>query len=1288
MPKSIIGAVIIFSLLLLAFTQAAQSPQTDILKQYQKIQSEAKNYRLFSYNDGAPKGNYYSTMVDNFGYLWIVTDGAQVHRFNGSSFMDVLAQLPATERDSLLDSSLTQDNDKRIYLTGKHYLYRWNGYKLLKYAFPKDDRIRECRMINGKLLAVGTKGYAVLNYDKWAYIRISTTYDIYEGLFIYRPNRDQSSLSKWEEQECYVDNKNRLYLLHYYKYYRDGKNNACFIAPEEDFNISRYSAAGIETLPCLTKAERHKLFFQGKLEFSPVFWINPQSEVSIVFRGTEYRYQLDASKGAFCQNILKNCKLLYCNSSLGSPHKVIAYSRADTLFIEELGYPQPEYYYPNYRTDRNYHISYKQGWLTIHQNYSVSEELLKVVPGLSYMIPVITPELNTSSVYRRGQNLYKGNNIVYVLPDPKLTGLHTVYLIDVAKNTCQTLQVADEALSLSILDYNVNNNSVLLVGQDDLLRLSMVSATEKVYSYPKMSVYSGSSLLHTKWDTAIAIREWEAPRSNLDTRLLINCSGSIKELLLSGELIEKHTSNEKSLLELVIKDGEDLSIERINLSTGKVISQSSLDKLLSASYFNEAAFFQNKDLTYSLQSPDSSITGNIKAITQPWYEILDTQRIVRDDLPKSLSFNLVDEETIFIPSSEYEITNNKNGSRELSETLPFYDNPPLPPEKTVLSGNPPDKFLSAALLYDCKANKVYEKPNWVRAFKVQDKWIDKTKIVYIDKQEKVKALRISDYYDRDVKQDKSDFVFPLSGNYLPNYELFIDYDCYFQLIDKMLYYEYKGVWDKLATGDKPLYGNLKSVNRDNNDLWLVYDSALIRFSLTTHQSFVFTSRDGLPEDLLNMYEVDGKHFLVTRSGIYSFAPQEEGSTMMIPWLTANGVKYSSAIANKFNYKQNSIIIPVDILNSMFPERVKLSYRLLGYEKDWKQRDYSPQIEYPKLPPGRYEFQVYGTSHTGLQCKPISAFFVIKSPLYGRWWAFLSYVLLLAYLVRYLYRLRIRQLNRRTEVLEQTAALRTSELQEKQRHIQESIEYASLIQKSILPQVSDLALAFKEHFIIWKPRDIVGGDFYWLHTLDSGELMFAVIDCTGHGVPGALLSMTVNSLLEHLVHDRGMRQPAEIFSELHRRIGSTLHQDKAYTQQDGIEISLLRIDKAAQQLVFCGAGLHLLNYDVATHQMAHIRGNRYGIGGLKWHQELQFTEQQLSYSAHSRFYLYTDGIIDQPAPRHDKRRRLGQPAWLELVSSLAEQPLPEQQTQLNERIDTMLAYHEQRDDITIVGLRIQ
>jgi len=261
------------------------------------------------------------------------------------------------------------------------------------------------------------------------------------------------------------------------------------------------------------------------------------------------------------------------------------------------------------------------------------------------------------------------------------------------------------------------------------------------------------------------------------------------------------------------------------------------------------------------------------------------------------------------------------------------------------------------------------------------------------------------------------------------------------------------------------------------------------------------------------------------------------------------------------------------------------------------------------------------------------------------------------------------------------------LTEEKMKMVKSIEYASLIQRSILPQESEIAAHFRDYFIHWKPRDIVGGDFYWMHVSEAGEILFALIDCTGHGVPGALLSMTVNSILHNLVKDMGLSQPSVILSRIHQEIGAALHQKSEHTQQDGIEMALVKINPATRILEYAGGGLNLLHYRPAERQWRVIAGERYGLGGLKWHRELVFSGQSFALSAYDTIYLCTDGIIDQNMQDEGKSKRLGSARWQEFLSGIAELPIPQQKERIELFIGQLLQAGEQRDDISVIGLQL-
>ncbi|HPF09758.1 MAG TPA: SpoIIE family protein phosphatase, partial [Candidatus Cloacimonadota bacterium] len=366
----------------------------------------------------------------------------------------------------------------------------------------------------------------------------------------------------------------------------------------------------------------------------------------------------------------------------------------------------------------------------------------------------------------------------------------------------------------------------------------------------------------------------------------------------------------------------------------------------------------------------------------------------------------------------------------------------------------------------------------------------------------------------------------------------------------------------------------------------------------------------------------------------------------------------------------------------YPEKCQIKYKLQGYDESWQHRPYNSMLEYRKLKPGKYSFELLAITPDGSETKPVVFSFRIVPPLWANTYAYMLYVLLIVGSIYALFRYRTRALALQKLALEDTVALRTSELREKQESMMQSIEYASLIQSSILPLEAELHSVIPRHFIIFRPRDGVSGDFYWLHQ-EEGHFYLALIDCTGHGVPGALIAVTVNSILNSLVKDRGIKEPKDILTLAHQEIGRLLHQQSSYNQQDGFEIALLRVEPDLRKICFAGAKRPLYLY--SEDKLLKISANRYAIGGLKWHEKLLFTSTTFSYQPQTRLYLFSDGIVDQPHPAYG--RKLGSARWLELLSENAKMPIAEQEQSINNLLQQMLEYSDQRDDITIIGLEL-
>lgn len=254
-------------------------------------------------------------------------------------------------------------------------------------------------------------------------------------------------------------------------------------------------------------------------------------------------------------------------------------------------------------------------------------------------------------------------------------------------------------------------------------------------------------------------------------------------------------------------------------------------------------------------------------------------------------------------------------------------------------------------------------------------------------------------------------------------------------------------------------------------------------------------------------------------------------------------------------------------------------------------------------------------------------------------------------------------------------------------IHSSISYAKTIQNAILPRESDLK-KYHDIFIIFRPKDIVSGDFYW-HSevfLPQRSLRYyAAVDCTGHGVPGAFMSMITARLMSEIITERGTYEPALILEQLNEAIGEVLKQDET-ENKDGLDICLVLEENEERQetkFTFSGAKRPLYIHRQSENKLEVIRGTRRSIGGINKSAKREFQNNDFKLSKGDILYLSSDGYIDQ----NDKnRRRLGSVKFKELLSRYAALPMAEQKKKLIEFMDKHSEGTVQRDDITILSIK--
>lgn len=269
-------------------------------------------------------------------------------------------------------------------------------------------------------------------------------------------------------------------------------------------------------------------------------------------------------------------------------------------------------------------------------------------------------------------------------------------------------------------------------------------------------------------------------------------------------------------------------------------------------------------------------------------------------------------------------------------------------------------------------------------------------------------------------------------------------------------------------------------------------------------------------------------------------------------------------------------------------------------------------------------------------------------------------------------------------LEDKVAERTEELTEKNYKITSSINYAKRIQQAVMPPKWQLNSHLPDAMVLFKPRDIVSGDFYWFTEIEapSRKTVLAAVDCTGHGVPGAFMSMVGNAYLNQIVRLQGIVSPEQILDALHQNIRKDLKQ-KETQNRDGMDIALVVIDHEAQSLEFAGAKNPLLYMQGGA--LTEVKGDKLPVGGYAHEEEQSFTKHVIDISKPTTFYVYSDGFQDQfggPKGRKFMSRRLKN-----LLLEIHSLPMNEQKQVLEERLQNWRGEQRQVDDILVIGVHL-
>lgn len=432
----------------------------------------------------------------------------------------------------------------------------------------------------------------------------------------------------------------------------------------------------------------------------------------------------------------------------------------------------------------------------------------------------------------------------------------------------------------------------------------------------------------------------------------------------------------------------------------------------------------------------------------------------------------------------------------------------------------------------------------------------------------------------------------------------------------------------------------------------------------------------------------------TVNGAFKYNPKLDGLNATRPLtkllsFKVNLKEYPLSDKIELSHKENSLSFDFVGIALSNPDGVQYRIKLEGYDNDWKTSYQTSEI-YSNLPHNKYLFKLVACNSSGICSDPVSIRIVISPPYWKTWWFYLIvFTVVVSSLFAYI-KIRERKLQEEKRILEDKVNERTAEVVEKNKELDEinkditaSIRYAKRIQDAILPPDDFVRKHLPNTFILFKPKDIVSGDFYWMED-KKDTVIFAAVDCTGHGVPGAFMSIVGHNLLDRVVGEQKITQPAKILDELNKSISDTLRQTdlEDNTVRDGMDIALCAFNRKTAVLEYAGAYNPL--WLIRNNELTEIKANKFPIGNSKSGENNKFTNHEIQLQKGDTIYIFSDGYSDQfggPAGKKFKSSALKQ-----LLINSQHLSMEEQRELLNRSIESWRGQHEQVDDILVIGTR--
>ncbi len=489
------------------------------------------------------------------------------------------------------------------------------------------------------------------------------------------------------------------------------------------------------------------------------------------------------------------------------------------------------------------------------------------------------------------------------------------------------------------------------------------------------------------------------------------------------------------------------------------------------------------------------------------------------------------------------------------------------------------------------------------------------------------------------------------------------------------------------------------------NLWLPTNSGLTRFnpSAVNENGSAFknySTKDGIQAREFNQGASflckDGKILVGGVAGLNYFNPDEIKENRNTPKsfiydFSRQGktVLLDSNIINKkyieLSYKENYFTLEFIALDYVSPEKNKFMFMLEGYDETWSSPTNVRYASYTELSGGTYIFKVKATNSDGIWNEEPQRFIIkVIPPWWRTTWFYITASILLIGSVFGFINYRTKAVKKENKILENKVNERTHELAEKNRDITSSIEYAKRIQEAILPSQDLIFSKLKNAFILYKPKDIVSGDFYWFGEKGKFKII-AAVDCTGHGVPGAFMSMIGHNLLNQIISEKETFDPGLILQELHKGIQSALKQGQnQINTNDGMDVSMIAINTESGDCFWSGAFRSLVIIN-KNNELEKIEGNKYPVGGAQLDSKRIFTTHVRTLKENDTVYMFTDGYADQFGGEKGKKFMVKR--FHDILLSINKLNISDQRKELESQFNNWRGNYEQVDDVLVIGLKI-